>query len=154
VNRNLYNRAVRLLGRRAHGREELRRKLIRSTNRSDVCEVLDRLEEQGYLNDRDYALQRAASRRRLKHWGNLRIARDLKRVGLGARMIELALRRLDEESAEEESLRQVTASWMKIKGTPESASDLKKLYDHCLRMGYPAGMVRAELSGCFRQIEW
>ncbi len=143
-----------MLGRRAHGREELRRKLIRSEDRPAVDEVLQHLEEQGYLNDEDYAIQRAASRRRLKHWGKLRIACDLKRVGLGARMIELALLRLDEESDEEESLRRVAASWMRIKGTPESASDLKKLYDHCLRMGYPAGMVRAELSGCFRQIEW
>lgn len=154
MNRTLYHRAVRMLGRRAHGREELRRKLIRSSDRSSVDEVLQHLEDQGYLNDQDYAIQRASSRRRLKHWGNLRIARDLKRVGLDARMIELALRRLDEESTEAESLRQVATSWMKVKGRPESASDLKKLYDHCLRMGYPPGMVRAELSGCFRQIEW
>lgn len=154
MNRTLYDRALRMLGRRAHAREELRRKLARSDTRPAVEEVLQYLEDQGYLNDRDYAIQRAASRRRLKHWGNLRIARDLKRVGLGARMIELALRRLEEECAEEESLHQVAASWMKRRGTPESASDLKKLYDHCLRMGYPAGMVRAELSGCFRQIEW
>ncbi len=154
MNRTLYHRALRMLGHRAHSREELRRKLTRSGDRSAVDEVLQHLEDQGYLNDQDYAVQRAGSCRRLKHWGNLRIARDLKRVGLGARMIELALRRLDEESAEEESLRLVTASWMKVRGTPQNASDLKKLYDHCLRMGYPPAMVRTELSGCFRQIEW
>ena len=143
-----------MLGHRAHSREELRRKLCRTGDRSEVEEILDHLEEQGYLNDLDYAIQRAGSMRRLKHWGNLRIARDLKRVGVGARMIELALGRLDEESAEQESLLEVAASWMKVRGTPESASDLKKLYDHCLRMGYPPGMVREALSGCFKQIEW
>ncbi|MFZ0429945.1 MAG: regulatory protein RecX [Acidobacteriota bacterium] len=154
MNRTLYDRALRALGRRAHSREELRRKLAHLDRPPAVEEVLQHLEDRGYLNDGEYALERARSRRRLKHWGNLRIAHDLKRVGLGARMIELALRRLDEESAEEECLREVAATWMKVRGTPRNASDLKKLYDHCLRMGYPAGMVRAELSGCFRQIEW
>lgn len=154
MNRALYDQALRLLGRRAHGSEELRRKLARRASPAEVEEVIHRLRQRRYLDDQEFALLRARSRRTLKRWGNRRIALDLRRLGLDARMVEFALRQVNEELPEVDSLRRVIEIWTATAGAPEHVQDLKKLYDHCLRLGYPERLVRTELSGYFLDIDW
>jgi len=154
VNKPLYDHALRLLARRAHSREELRRKLARRASSEEVEEVLTVLERRRYLDDREFAVLRARSRRTLKRWGNRRIALDLRRLGVDARMVEFALRQVDEELPEVESLKRVIEIWTAGSGVPERVQDLKRLYDHCLRLGYPERLVRSELSGYFLDVEW
>lgn len=151
---SLYNQALRILARRAHSREELRRKLLRKGSSNQADEVLARLEDLGYLNDEEFACLRARSQRISKHWGNLRIRLDLKSRGLDARIVELALSRLEAELPEVESLHQLTQSWIRSFGSPTTASKLKRLFDRCLRLGYSPEQVRAELGDCFRDLSW
>jgi SOS response regulatory protein OraA/RecX len=154
VTDSLYEYAVRLLARRAFGTEELRRRLHRRGDHNEAEEVLVRLTRQGYLNDEEFADGRALICRTRKHWGNLRITQDLKRLGLNARMIRLAINRLDEARPEREGLKKVIASWVKAKGNPGTAADLKKLYDRCFRLGYRSDLVREELADFFDRINW
>lgn len=151
---SLYEYAVRLLTRRAFGTEELRRRLCRRAGRNEAEEVLARLTRQGYLNDEEFADGRALFCRSRKHWGNLRIIQDLKRLGLNAKMVRLAINRLDEARPEREGLKKVIASWVKAKGEPGTAAEVKKLYDRCFRLGYRSELVREELADFFDRINW
>lgn len=150
---DLYDRAVRLLGRRAHSREELRRKLVRKGSPSEVEAVLDRLEQRAYLDDREFAAMRARSARRFKNWGDRRIAFDLKRLGVDARIVRSILKLLEDEFPEVEALRCVVER--RVAGDPPATSqELKALFDHCLRLGFEPEAVRSQLSKHFREIVW
>lgn len=153
MNQQLYGQALRLLARRAHGTEELRGKLARRASDEEVSEVLARLESNRLLHDGDFAYLRAESRRR-RMWGNRRIGRDLKRLGLDAKIVRLTLSRLDREYPEAGSLGRAVRIWVQRHGSPTSASMLKRLFDSCLRLGYGTEIVRRELSDYFRTIEW
>lgn len=146
--------ALRLLSRRSHSREELARKLRRRAAGESVQPVLDRLTSLGYLNDEEFAFRTALRRRESQHWGNRRIRADLKRRGLGARMIGRALERVEETCPERDGLRQAVRRWIERSGAPTNPAQLKKLFDHCLRLGYSSAMARTELTAYFRAVDW
>lgn len=154
MNLPLYNRAIWHLSQRAHGREELRRKLARNAKPTEVEEVLDALAGNGFLDDQEFSYLRSKSRRCLKHWGSRRIRLDLRRLGVDARIVELVLSRIEEEFPEVESLQRLIQVRIRIMGQPRTPSDLKRLYDHCIRLGYEPEQIRTELSDQFQQIEW
>jgi regulatory protein len=151
---SLYNQAVRFLARRAHSREELRRKLLRKATTDEITSVLDRLEDLGYLDDQEFAWLRARSQRTSKHWGNRRVRLDLKSRGLDARIVELTLSRLEAELPEVDGLRHLTQSWIQRFGSPTTVTQLKKLFDRCLRLGYAPEKVRRELEEYFGTLDW
>ncbi len=150
----LYTRALRLLARRNHTRYQLRRKLLAHGTSQAAEEVLDRLEKVGLINDQACALQRALDRRQRGLWGDQRITQDLKRLGIDARMIPSVLVKVNNEKKEADSLREAVQLWVGKAGTPEVASQLKKLYDHCVRLGYAPAHVRGQLEPYFQQVEW
>lgn len=150
----LYARALRLLTRRDHSRLQLRRKLLRSAPAEIVDQVLSRLEDNGLLNDQAFALARARHRRRDKLWGNLRIVRDLKSLGIDAKMIQSVLDEVENEQRQIDSLQESVRKWVEQSGQPTTVSQLKKLYDRCFRLGYEAGSIREHLKSYFETVEW
>jgi regulatory protein len=154
VNQPLWDRALRLLGAREHTSSELARKLTRHGSAGDIQEVIRELCDRGYVNDSESGYRRAFALRTRKFYGNLRIAQDLQRLGLGATMIRLILSRLENEAPEAESLRKALRQRVARKA-PRDRGDLKKLYDHAVRLGYPPGAVRNELRPFFAEAgEW
>ncbi len=151
---HLYTRALRLLARRNHTRFELRRKLLARGTSQAAEEVLDRLEEQGLINDQACALQRALDRRQRGLWGDRRIIQDLKRLGIDAKMIPGVLEQVNNEKEEADSLREAVQLWVGKAGTPGVAPQLQNLYDHCVRLGYAPAQVRCQLEPYFQQVEW
>lgn len=151
---HLYTRALGFLARRNHTRFELRRKLLARGTSQAAEEVLDRLEKQGLINDQACALQRALDRRQRGLWGDRRITQDLKRLGIDARMIPGVLEQVNNEKEEADSLREAVQLWVGKAGTPGVAPQLKKLYDHCVRLGYAPERVRGQLEPYFQQVEW
>lgn len=150
-----YERALRLLAARSHSRMELRRKLLRRSDTSSrqVEDILERLESQGYLDDEAFAYQCALGRRR-KRWGLTRIARDLRSRGIEAGIIERIVERVGRETQESNVLQEVIQRWIEKSGTPQTASQLKKLYDRCIRLGYSPEPVRRQLAPFFETIDW
>ena len=57
--KKLYTHALRLLTTRDHSRFQLQNKLLRKATTESVHQVLDRLENNGFLNDQAFALSRA-----------------------------------------------------------------------------------------------
>ena len=73
----LMNAALRALGMRAHSAGELRDKLRRRGREEDVEAVMASLKEAGYLDDRQFAENYAATRLQ-NHLGKMRVIRDLR----------------------------------------------------------------------------
>jgi regulatory protein len=97
--------AHRLLTQRQRSREELRRRLLQKEHPEDaVAEVLDRLADDGLLDDLGFAEAFAADKRRFGGWGAERIRRGLKGFGVAPDTVELALGRADDDSELERAL--------------------------------------------------
>jgi len=87
-----FDKAVDLIGRRAHFREELRQKLEqRGFEPDEVAAALERLAGLGYLDDRALALAEAERLRDRKGLGRAALAAELARKGAGREAIEAAL---------------------------------------------------------------
>ena len=94
-------RALRMLARREHSRQELERKLVahRESSETDaLAEVLDKLEQQGYLSEQRAVEQIARTRR--ARFGSQRIVHELKAKGIDSHWIDNILPTLKETELE------------------------------------------------------
>lgn len=88
---SLKARAMRLLARREHSRQELSRKLERVAGEGeDVEVVLDELASKGWLSDARFAEQ--SVRAKARRYGPIKVAHDLRAKGLGDEAIADAFR--------------------------------------------------------------
>ncbi|MEX1212925.1 MAG: regulatory protein RecX [Balneolaceae bacterium] len=85
---------LRLLGRRSHTRTELFRKGRQKGGDSELLEEeLDRLEEQGYLDNAEFAKQFVHDKLHLRGWGPRKIQGELRRRGVSSGRAAEAVRR-------------------------------------------------------------
>ena len=88
---------MRLLATREHSRAELQRKLTaRGGEPESVDQVLDALENRGYLSDMRYTEQYVTERKR-KGYGPIRIRQELREKGVAETVITLFLNSSDPE---------------------------------------------------------
>lgn len=91
-------RAMRLLARREHSREELRCKLARIADEGDdVDGVIERLARKGWLSDARYAEQ--AVRAKSRRFGPLKVAHELRAKGVADEAIAAAFQAAGEDGA-------------------------------------------------------
>jgi regulatory protein len=108
-------KALDLLARRDHSREELRRKLqARAFTPEEIEKALGWLEERGMLDDMRYAQKLAVSLAREKLLGPQRVSQKLYQKGIPAELAREAMEKADELLAAGERLR--IAMRMKLKG--------------------------------------
>jgi regulatory protein len=82
-------RAMRLLARREHSRDELRRKLLKvASETDDVDGVIEALAAKGWLSDARYAEQ--SVRAKARRFGPLKVAYALRAKGVGEETIAAA----------------------------------------------------------------
>lgn len=97
-------RALRMLARREHSRQELERKLAahrehrESSETDELAEVLDKLEQHGYLSEKRAVEQIARTRR--ARFGSQRIVHELKAKGIDSHWIDNILPTLKETELE------------------------------------------------------
>jgi len=106
----LWAYALKALSGRAHSTGELREKLARRAEKpADVEDILARLKDHGYLNDRHYAESYAAARLANERLGGSRVERDLRqrRVApkLAAETVQEVYRDVDETALIEDFIR-------------------------------------------------
>ena len=138
----LLEKAVTLLSYRAHSRKELSDKLKHKTGCKDaeLAEVLDRLEELGFLNDRTYAssvvrssVVRSCAR---KGYGAQRALSELARRGIPKELREEALADMPENDGTLEQL---------IRGrlrNPANRDEVRKVSASMVRRGYSWDEIR------------
>jgi regulatory protein len=98
--------AYRFLALRAYSCQELTTKLLQKSFAPDVTEqVLAHIQQQGYINDEDVALQWAQSLVRNRTWGRVKITQYLKRKGIAYETIDRVQRKIWREFNEEDIAR-------------------------------------------------
>ena len=133
----LLEKAVSLLNYRAHSRKELADKLKQKTGCGDaeLNEVLDRLEELGFLNDRSYAAAVVRSCAR-KRYGAQRALTELSRRGIPKELREEALAEMPEDGGALERLIRT-----KLKD-PSDRDEVRKVTAAMVRRGFSWDEIR------------
>lgn len=117
---------VRLLTVRDRTRAELARLLaVRGFDRADSQVALDRLQEEGYLNDRRFATAWARGRLRTKPMGSYRLGKELEVKGVEEQLVREVLGDLYEEGEEPAARRAMAGKLSALGRLPASARTLR-----------------------------
>jgi regulatory protein len=144
----LWDYALKSLAGRAHSTGELREKLRRRAEKAgDVDDVLARLKENGYLDDRRFAEGFAAARLSTEKFGRTRVLQDLRQRRVAPALAERTVKQVYEEVDEVALIE----DWIRRKyrmapreGLFQEDKDLAAGYRRLLRAGFRSGdIVRA-----------
>ncbi len=132
------SRALKLLARRPYSIAELKDRLRRKRDPDDetLTQVLNRLEELGYLDDRRFASAYAASRIAIRPLGRARIREDLRRHKVTDELTEQALNEAFAETSEESLIDRAIAKRIRVRGRPSTRDESQKLLAHLVRQGF------------------
>jgi regulatory protein len=141
----LWNYALKALGGRAHSAGELRQKLrLRAAQATDIEDVLARLKEYGYLDDRRFAEGFASARLANDKLGSTRVVQDLRRRRVAPTLAEKTVREVYQEVDETALIEQ----WVrrKYRLTPREglfAEDkaMASAYRRLLHAGFRSGDI-------------
>lgn len=149
------NRAVKLLAAKPRSVGELRERLLEKnwTNSEIVDQVLEKLKEYSYLDDRKYAGDLALSKLRQKQQGERRLKQSLSQKKLDKETLDQAIQSAFEKMPESELIDVAIEKRLRLKGKPETREDIKKFYDHLLRQGFGFDLIRDRL-GTLVKKDW
>jgi regulatory protein len=141
----LWAYALKVLGGRAYSIGELREKLRRRAERAgDVDDILARLKDHGYLDDRRFAEGFAAARLSNKRFGPTRVLQDLRQHRVASSLAERTVKKVYEEVDQEALIEE----WVRRKyrlaqreGLFQEDKDLAAAYRRLLRAGFRAGEI-------------
>lgn len=142
----LYEAAIKILMRRAHSVSEMKKALIRRTaDEGLIKKVLNRLKENGLIDDARYAKQFARQRTEIRHQGKYRVARELRARGVPDRYIECAVAEAAANTDEGAVVRQRIDRKMKLFRGEIDGRKIASLYRSLLRSGFSSETIRREL---------
>ena len=137
-----YDTVLRLLGRRDHSREELRRKLARRGHDQQTIEAaLRRVTELGHVDDQAFA--RSYVRRRASARGPVAISAELAARGIDRGASEAALADFDPSEQLRSATRLVERACAREPDEISYRELLAKVGNRLLRRGFSAGIVQA-----------
>ena len=139
--------AFRFLAPRPRSRAEVARRLRRAGVREElVDECLQRLEELGYVDDREFARYWTEQRDSHAPRGRALLDAELRRLGLDADALRAARRGDESDSGAAERDRAITALRLRLRGRTLDASDplaLRRAADFLARRGFAYDVARA-----------
>jgi regulatory protein len=129
-------RAYRYLGHRERTVAELHKHLVAKGATEEIAQAaVEELIAQGYVDDARFARQFAEDRRRLDSWGNERIERRLRELGIGREHVAAALAVLaDGEDGELDTA--VALLRRRFPAPPETDRDRERALGLLVRRGY------------------
>ncbi|HLK65693.1 MAG TPA: RecX family transcriptional regulator [Bryobacteraceae bacterium] len=141
----LWSYALKTLGGRAYSIGELREKLRRRAERAgDVDDILARLKEHGYLDDRRFAEGYAAARLSNDRFGRTRVLQDLRQHRVAPNLAETTVKKVY-ENVDEVAL---IEDWVRKKyrgaereGLFQEDKDLAAAYRRLVRAGFRTGEI-------------
>jgi regulatory protein len=145
------NAAYRLLTYRPRSRAELIRKLQdREIDDAVIDAVLVDLERLGYVNDRQFAGQWAASRARLSGFGRRRIELELRNKGVDRELVSETLAEVLGPDAELETAKAVAAKKLNALANVDRETRRRRLSGFLERKGFSYEIIRAVLGDAGR----
>ena len=142
----LWEFAVKSLGARACSAGALRRKLVQKAERAaDVDDVISRLRDYGYLNDRRFAESYAGARLENQGLGRSRVLRDLRQRKVSPGMAEGAVDRIyknvDEMALIDSFIRKKVRTKKPLPEALEDPTQLASAYRKLIRAGFSSSNV-------------
>lgn len=146
-----YDRAVRYLSVRPRSREEVRRRLAQDEVDAEVIEAaLDRLAEQGYLDDAEFARYWVASRQQFRPKGAAALRQELRQHGVEGEAVEAALEGFD-PVAEAHKAAQPQAARLAVLAQSDPEGFRRKVSGFLLRRGFAYSVVQGVVRDLARQ---
>lgn len=134
-------KALYLLGHRAHSKKELTEKIARTAASQEAARAAaDRMEELGLLDDGEYARRYAQELFTRKRWGPMRVKQELRLKGIAPEIIEELLEEYGDGDAALENMRALLEK--KYPGWAEEEKVRRRAFAALQRMGYPYGDIR------------
>lgn len=139
--RRAQEKALYLLGHRAHSKKELTEKIARTAASQEAARAAaDRMEELGLLDDGEYARRYAQELFTRKCWGPMRVKQELRLKGIAPEIIEELLEEYGDGDAALENMRALLEK--KYPGWAEEEKVRRRAFAALQRMGYPYGDIR------------
>ena len=136
--------ALRYLAYRMRSREEVQSKLAGRGFDGDVIKkVVDRFCDLGYLDDRNFAGQRAKSLAADRLWGNRKIAATLREKGIPPDLIEAAIAGARGEKSEQHAIRELVEKRLRSQPVCEvfSYKGKRRLVQSLTGRGFPVNTI-------------
>jgi regulatory protein len=147
--------AYRLLSYRSRTARELQDRLRQKGFEPGVVdEVLRRLEDDGYLNDRRFAEDWARYRLQSKPMGRRRLALELHRRGLDRALIEEVVRDIYIEFDETSLAQQAAKKRLGRMNIPRSPQERQRLVRYLEGQGFDVAVIRSALATLFPSDEF
>ncbi len=141
----LWSYALKALAARAHSSGELREKLRRRAARAgDVDDVLARLKQDGYLDDRRFAESFAAARLANERFGRARVLRDLRQRRVAPALAEKTVREVYTDVDEPRLIEEWIRRKYRLAGREtlfQEEKDLASAYRRLVRAGFRSGEI-------------
>lgn len=144
--------ALRLLGRRSHGRAELETKLAaRQFDPDQIAEVMLRLDQSNLLDDQRFAIELTNYLFQMRGYSRKRIERTLGERGISSEVIELALLEIDSDTEYQQALRLGEKKAAQMGGLPEQKIK-QRLFGFLARRGYSSEICYRVINHCLEQM--
>jgi SOS response regulatory protein OraA/RecX len=149
IQKKLLKSAGAFLAKRAHGRAELKQKLMRVAPEPEVETALDRLEQLNLLNDTEYAYNFALCRMKQDGWGGTKIRESLLLRQVPESAILAGMERAGAELDEGSVLSAYLKRRFLNKKPPEDSKFLRRLVLHLRRRGFDEENISRVLNRMF-----
>ncbi len=150
---SIKNRALNLLARRPHAKEELRRKLIRKKFEKDlISEVLSSIEQAGLLNDKEFAILFYNDKLNRGRESKRKILYDLRKRGVSNSVISEVSEMFPEDEENLDEIKKLVERKLKSHSLQKkSRLEIRnRLYQFLLSKGYDFDVIKQiidELTG-------
>lgn len=144
--RRAFNNALDILSRRAHSKEELRKKLRRKYSEEASRAALERVEELGYIDDEKFAEDYARQLYEVKHMAPYAISKELMLKGVDRDIVRRVVD--DIEFDPQEEIRQIVEK--KYAGKLNDEKQVRRAYNTLVRLGYKYSDIMNVLKEYFR----
>ena len=141
-----YTDALRLLAGRELSVSRCRARLLdRDHAPADVDQAIERLVEDGSLNDARVARAYARTAVTVKGRGRLRVARELQELGVARDVAAAALAHVYGELDERSLVARAVQKKLRGRAKPSTPADFARIYQHLLRQGFSPSAASAEV---------
>jgi regulatory protein len=146
VNRSAYLDALHMLARRELSVRQLRERLVeRDHDRDDIERAIDRLLEQGSLDDARVAAAYVATALKVKGRGRLRIQRELQEMGIDKAVAAEALASAFGGTDERALVRAALHKKLRTRTKIDTPAEYARIYQFLMRQGFSPAVVTAAL---------
>lgn len=146
--------AIRLISYRERTAAELAGRLSeKGYDAAEISTTMERLIEDGYLDDRRFARALAGSRIRNKRWGRARIASDLGSKGVPREIVTEVIEAIDPDT-ENETARRALEKWLKRgrDAVPLDKPGFARAFRHLTSLGFSSSVIFTVLKAAEGQV--